>query len=117
MVVVGRGVGHLKALAPCIRRRRRRGGAARRHETAAFGGAERPAGGPNEGMWGACPHADLPGPTSRCGPRLPGGPLRPMKGVMTIEAWYYCASTASNSKATMLVILIIGLTAGPAVSL
>ena len=32
-------------------------------------------------------------------------------------AWRQCASTASSSRATMLVILIIGFTAGPAVSL
>jgi len=31
--------------------------------------------------------------------------------------WFYPATTASNNKATILVILIIGLTAGPAVSL
>jgi hypothetical protein len=33
-------------------------------------------------------HGLVVGPTSHCGPRLPGGPLRPMKWVMTIETWY-----------------------------
>ena len=59
------------------------------------------------------------------GPRIsahPGGPTNP-RGRRRGDSCFQqavqrqCASTASSSSATMLVILIIGLTAGPAVSL
>ena len=43
--------------------------------------------------------------------------LEPARTVASAASPYQCARTASSSSATMLVILIIGLTAGPAVSL
>jgi hypothetical protein len=32
----------------------------------------------------------------RCLPRLPGGPLRPMKWAMIFEIWYYLASLCDS---------------------
>ncbi len=74
-----RGVGHHKAPAPCIQR----GGEGARDRGLRWGEAAR-----RRAQIG---HAGRPlpdAPESRCAPRLPGEPLRPMRWVIIIEIWY-----------------------------